>query len=262
MFPRPRKTRMIPLIHEAMRARCSQRMAIAFGRCAQSVLACVLWLNIPLSAHPAAVLQQSQDSGAKPAPVPPAQQPASSSNSPASAASESTSLKKAVHQKKVITEDDLAKPPESVSFEKFDGEENNPACDHACEAELRAEMGFGPEREAEFRNQLTLARHDISYDKVWTSNLQDALQAASEYCDIQRQVDKIVGKGASEYTRNDVHSRFAERENKLKSQYRNATGLLTQHIETVQRFAPFRAAIMQYQKNGAVAHACPDYTLP
>jgi len=142
-------------------------------------------------------------------------------------------------------------------------EENSPACDHACEAELRAELGFGPEREAEFRNQLTLARHDISYDRVWTSNLQDALQAATEYCDIQRQVDKIVGKGAvSQYTRNDVHSRFAERENKLKSQYRNAAGLLTQHLEAVQRFAPFRATVMQYQRNGAAAHACPDYSLP
>ena len=253
---------MIPLIHEAMCARCSRRITNASGRCAKFVLACVLWLNIPLSAYAAAVLLQSQDSGAKSAPIPATQQPAGSPNSHAPAASESTSLKKAVHQKKVITEDDLAKPSESVSLDNLEGEENNPACDHACEAELRAEMGFGPEREAEFRNQLTLARHDISYDKVWTSNLQDALQAASEYCDIQRQVDKIVGKGASEYTRNDVHSRFAERENKLKSQYRNATGLLTQHIETVQRFAPFRATIMQYQKNGAIAHACPDYPLP
>ena len=254
---------MTPLIHEAIRARYSRQMAIASGCCAKFILACALCLSIPLSVYSAAVFQQSQDSGAKPAPVPAAQQPASPANSPAPAASQSTSLKKAVHQKKVITEDDLAKPAESVSLDNLDGEENNPACDHACEAELRAEMGFGPEREAEFRNQLTLARHDISYDKVWTSNLQDALQAASEYCDIQRQVDKIVGKGAaSEYTRNDVHSRFAERENKLKSQYRNATGLLTQHMETVQRFAPFRATIMQYQKNGAIAHACPDYPLP
>jgi hypothetical protein len=216
-----------------------------------------------LSPYTASGLQQLQDSGAKPAPTPAAQQTAGSPNPQLPQASAATPLKKAVHQKKVITEDDLAKPAETVSLDNLDGEENNPACDHACEAELRAELRFGPEREAEFRNQLTLARHDISYDKVWTSNLQDALQAASEYCDIQRQVDKIVGKGAvSQYTRNDVHSRFAERENKLKSQYRNAMGLLTQHIETVQRFAPLRATIMQYQMNGAIAHACPDYALP
>jgi len=254
---------MIPLTHEAERGSCSRRIRIASGRCARFVFVGVLWLNIPLCPYAASGLQLSQDSGAKPAPVPAAQQTAGSPNPQLPQANAATPLKKAVHQKKVITEDDLAKPAETVPLDNLDGEENNPACDHACEAELRAELGFGPEREAEFRNQLTLARHDISYDKVWTSNLQDALLAASEYCDIQRQVDKIVGKGAvSQYTRNDVHSRFAERENKLKSQYRNATGFLTQHMETVQRFAPFRATIMQYQKNGAIAHACPDYPLP
>ena len=174
-----------------------------------------------------------------------------------------TPPKKAVHQKKVLTEDDLVKPPETVPLGDLDGEENNPACDHSCEAQLRAELGFGPEREAEFRNQLTLVRHDISYDQVWTSNLHDALEAASGYCDIQRQVDKIVGKGAvSTYTRNDVHSRFADREKKLVSQYRNAKGLLDQHIEAVQRFALFRATVMQYQLSGTLARACPDYNLP
>ena len=208
--------------------------------------------------------QQSQDPSAKPAFVPVAQQSSTAASNPSPHTStERTSLQKAVHQKKVITEDDLAKPAKVISLNDLEGEENNPTCDLSCEAELRAQMGFGPEREAEFRNQLTLARHEIGDDRVWSTTLQDALQAASGYCDIKRQIEKIVGKGVvSEYIRNDVHSRFAEREGKLSWQYRNSAGLLTQRIQAVQRFAPFRATVMQYQWNEATGRVCPNYTLP
>jgi hypothetical protein len=142
-------------------------------------------------------------------------------------------------------------------------EENNPTCDLSCEEELRAQLGFGPEREAEFRNQLTLARHEIAYDRVWNYTLQSDLQAAGDYCDIQRQKAQILGKGAaSSYLRDSVNSRFAERERKLISQYKNSAGLLTQRIQAVQRFAPFRATVMQHQVSEATARVCPDYTLP
>src|SRR5439155_19776418 len=103
---------MIPLTHEVKRGRCSRRIRIATGRCARLVLACVLCVNIPASAFALTALQQSQDSTAKPAPIPATQQPAGSPNSPTHAASESAPPKKTVHQKKVITEDDLAKPAE------------------------------------------------------------------------------------------------------------------------------------------------------
>ena len=211
----------------------------------------------------ASPLQQSQDPNAKTAPAAPAQQPSAAASNPSPHdPAEPTPLKKAVHQKKVITEDDLVKPPK-VNLSDLDGEENNPTCDLSCEAVLREQMGFGPEREAEFQNQLTLARHDIADDRVWNSTLQDALQAANGYCDIQRQVAKIVGKGVvSEYVRNNVHSQFAERERNFVSQYRNSTGYLTQRIQAVERFASFRATVMQYQWSEAVARVCPDYPLP
>jgi hypothetical protein len=255
---------MIPPIHDAWCARFSRRLPFAFRCGAKCFFSCALLLITGVCLIHAALLKASQDSNAKTVPVPAAERPgASSSNASARATSESTPLQKAVHQKKIITEDDLAKPAKTISLSALDGEENNPVCDLSCEAELRAEMGLGPEREAEFRNQLTLARHEIADDRVWTSTLEDALQAASGYCGIQRQIEKIVGKGAvSEYTRNDVHSRFAEREAKLKSQYRNSTGLLTVRVQAVQRFAPFRATVMQYQWNEATARVCPDYPLP
>jgi hypothetical protein len=110
---------------------------------------------------------------------------------------------------------------------------------------------------------LTLARHEIGDDKVWNSRLQAALQAASGYCDIQRQKARIVGRGVvSQYIRDDVSHRFAEREGKLILQYRESSGLLTERIRAVQQFAPFRAMVMQHQVSEATARVCPDYTLP
>src|SRR6266481_5183742 len=202
MSPRLRKTPMIPPVRDAGRARFSRPRPFVSRSSAKYFFTCTLLLSIVGMCLIHAAPLQAQDSNAKPVPVPAAQQPpAGSSTSSPRAASESTPLQKTVHQKKVITEDDLAKPTKSISLSDLDGEENNPVCDLSCEAELRAEMSFGPEREAEFRNQLTLARHEIADDRVWTSILEDALQAASGYCDIQRQIEKIVGKGAvSEYT--------------------------------------------------------------
>lgn len=201
----------------------------------------------------AATMQSSDNPNAKPAPA--SQQPPGSNDS--------TPLKNAVHQKKVITEDDLAKPSKPISLKDLDGEENNPVCDLSCEAQLRDEMGYGPEREAEFRNQLTLSRHEIAADKVWNSNLDSDLQAVGGYCDIQRQKAQILGKGTVwSYTRDNVNSRFAERERKLVLQHREAEGYLNQRIQAVQRYAPFRATVMQYYLSEATTRACPDYTLP
>jgi hypothetical protein len=255
---------MTPLIRNARRIRFSKRTLFASAGGAHYFFVFLLLLITCSCLGAAAAPQQSQDPSAKPAPVPAAQQPTAAASNPSPRGStESTSLQKAVHQKKVITEDDLAKPAKAISLKDLEGEENNPTCDLSCEAELRAQMGFGPEREAEFRNLLTLARHEISDDRVWNSTLASALDAAGGYCDIQRQVAKIVGKGVvSEYMRNNVHSQFAERERNFVSQYRNSAGLLTQRIQAVQHFAPFRATIMQYQMNEATARVCPDYTLP
>jgi hypothetical protein len=255
---------MTPLIRDSSRLRVAQRTLFAFARSIGFLFAFVLLFITGSHSFVAAPWQFSGIPSAKPAPVPAGQQslPASTNPSPASSAG-STPLQKAVHQKKVITEDDLAKPTKAVTLNDLEGEENNPMCDLSCEAELRAEMGFGPEREAEFRNQLTLARHEISYDKIWNSHLQAALEAAGGYCDIQHQKAQILNKGAvSPYIRDNVNSRFAERERKLVLQYRESTGLLTQRVEAIQRFAPFRASVMQHQMSETAARVCPDYPFP
>jgi hypothetical protein len=255
---------MTPLIRELCRPRFSRQMPLASARSAKHFLVFVLLLITCSCWSLAAPLQPSQDPNAKPAPVPPAQQsPAASSNSSPRTASEPTPLKKAAHQKKVITEDDLVKPAKPITLSDLEGEENNPICDLSCEAELRAEMGYGPEREAEFRNQLTLVRHEIGDDRVWNSALQTALHAAEGYCGIQRQKAQILGKGEeSQYLRDGVNSQFAERERGFVLHYRESAGLLTQRIQGVRRFAPFQATIMQYQWNEALARVCPDYTIP
>jgi hypothetical protein len=230
------------------------RMPFVFVRSANYFLLVVLLLMTGSYASVAAPKQSSDNPNAKP--VPTAQQAPAASN-------DATNLQKAVHQKKVITEDDLSKPAKPISLKDLEGEENNPVCDLSCEAQLREEMGYGPDREAEFRNQLTLARHEIAVDKVWNSYLDSALQAASGYCEIQRQKAQILGKGVvAPYTRDSVNSRFAEREHNFVLQHRNAEGYLTQRMQAVQRYAPFRAAVMQYYLSEATTRVCPDYPLP
>jgi hypothetical protein len=253
---------MTPLIRDLRRMRISPRTLLVSARCRSYFIPFVLSLIVGSSGIAVATVQSSQDPNARPAPAPSAQQPPPASTTPAPATpGDSTPAQKPVHQKKVLTEDDLAKPTKAISLNDLDGEENNPVCDLSCEAELRA--GFGPEREAEFRNQLTLARHEIADDKLWNSNLQSALQAAGDYCEIQRQKAKILGNGnAPQYVRDDVNHRFSDREGKLLVQYRNSSGLLMQRIQVVQGFVPFRATVMQYQVSEATARVCPDYNLP
>jgi len=56
-------------------------------------------------------------------------------------------------------------------------------------------MGFGPEREAEFRNHLTLARHEIGDDRVWRYDSARCVAAASGYLRHQANRSRVVGKG-------------------------------------------------------------------
>jgi hypothetical protein len=255
---------MTPLIPEFCRIGFSRRTLFARVRIPGYFFLFVLLLCPGSSVTAAVYLQSSQDPNAKPAQPPTAQQPPPVSPTPSPAKSnDSTPLKKAVRQKKVITDEDLTKPPKPISLSDLEVEENNAICDLNCEAQLRAEMGFGPEREVEFQNQLTFARHEIIEDKVWNYTLQSALQAAGDYCDIQRQKAKILGNGiVAQYTRDSVNSRFAEREQKLILEHRNLIGLLTQHLSTVQRFASFRATVMERHLSEATARVCPDYKVP
>jgi len=255
---------MTQLIRDLCRKGFAPRTRFALARSAGYFLGLVLLFLAASRASVAAPAQSSENPSAKPAPVPATQQsPAPSSTPTPTASNDSKPLQKAVHQKKVITEEDLTKPPKPISLSDLDGEENNPVCDLSCEAILRGQWGYTPEREAEFRNQLTLARHEIATDRVWNDALQSALRAAGDYCDIQDQKAKILGKGnAAPYIRDSVNSRFAERERKLALQYRESMGLLTQRREAIQRFASFRAAVMQHQVSEVTARVCRDYPLP
>lgn len=193
------------------------------------------------------------------------QQPAPAQNKPpAEAPKDATPLKKAVKEKKVITEDDLAKPPEPLDLSDADeGEEINPLCDPSCEEELRAEMGFTPERELEFRNQLTFARHEIGNDKAWNSMLDSGIRAAGLYCDLHRNKAAMdAGRPVSKAARDEINLRYIDRDREYAGQYRNFEGQVTQRIAAIRGFAPLRATLMQYEWNTAVNRACPDVKLP
>ena len=230
--------------------------------CALLFLASVFLL---LKAHTslAGTSPQLQDPNGKPAPA--AQPPAATTAKPQTdAQKDAAPLKKAVRNKRVLTEDDLAKPPEPIALNNLDeGEENNSICDLSCEATLKAEFGFTSGRDLEFRTQLTVARNEISNDHAWNSLLQNATTAAGQYCDLQRQKAEILGKGdASDYARSLVNSRYANRERDLSAQYRNNEGLVEQRIAAIRRFAPLRGSVMQYEWTDFANRACPDFKLP
>jgi hypothetical protein len=253
MIPSPRQPH-----HTRVFARTQFSTACA---CALLFLASILLL---LKTHTslAGASPQSQDPCAKPAPV--SQKPAATPTKPqAEARKDAAPLKKAMREKKVLTEDDLTKPAEPMVNNLDEGEENNSICDLSCEAALKAEFGFTRDRDLEFRTQLTIARNEISNDHAWNSVLQSATTVAGQYCDLQRQKAEILGKGdASDYARSLVNSRYATRERDLTAQYRNNKGLVEQRIAIVQRFAPLRGSVMQYEWNDFANRACPDFRLP
>lgn len=205
-------------------------------------------------------LQCSQDANAKPASPTQSQAP---SSTPAGSSSHASPLKKAVRQKKVITEDDLAQPSKLKSDDVDEGEEDNPVCDYSCQSQMRIYLGFGHERDAEFQNQLMLARHDIAGDKQWLNLLDDARKTGAAYCVIEEQKVQVLGKGeVPQYTRDNVNAQFSDREGKLVQQFRTASALVTQHIQSIRGSANFRSTVMQYQWNGVLAHICPGHLLP
>jgi hypothetical protein len=193
------------------------------------------------------------------------QQPApAQTKPPAEAPKDATPLKKAVQEKKVITEEDLAKPAMPLDLSDIDeGEEINPLCDLSCEAELRAQMDFTRERELEFRNQLTFARHEISSDKAWSSMLDSAVRAAGLFCDLHRNKAAMEeGRAVSKASRNEINYHYLERDREYAGQYREFEGQVNERIAAIRRFAPFRATVMQYEWSTLVNGACPDVKLP
>jgi hypothetical protein len=276
MIPPIRDAAPISLRRNFFSLRFSRGNAFSRWRGAKHFFVFVLLLSAFGTANFAAPSQQSQDANAKSSPTPAAQQntnnaqPTPTANSqqaaPASQAGsqpQANPLKKAVDQKKVITEDDLTKPRKRISLSDLDGEEDNPTCNLSCEKQLREQMGYGPDREGEFQSLLTLTRHEIADDKDWNSRLQEALQAAGSYCDIQRQKEQILGKGnVPQYVRDNVNSQFGKKEQTFILQYRNASGYMKQQIETVQRYSPFRATVMEYQWSEATDRVCAGYALP
>jgi hypothetical protein len=193
------------------------------------------------------------------------QQPApAQSKPPAEAPKDATPLKKAVQEKKVITEDDLAKPVEPLDLSDADeGEEINPLCDPSCEDELRAKMGFTPGRELEFRNQLTLARYEIGNDKAWNSMLDSGIRAAGLFCGLHRNKAAMdASRAVSKAARDEINLHYIDRDREYAGQYRNFEGQVTQRIAAIRGFAPLRATIMQYEWSTAVNRACPDVKLP
>jgi hypothetical protein len=175
---------------------------------------------------------------------------------------EDTQLQKAVRAGRVITDDDLAQaltapnvPDESRS--------SDPYCDADSRDQLRYQTGVQPGHEQEFRNQLTLAEHDVAGDHVWTAALRKALDAAQSYCQVEQQKAAVLSKGrASPYIAANPSFQLSKREKKLRYDEIMAAGYVKERIQQVQVFDGFRAALMQQIWSTGANGVCPGTPLP
>lgn len=189
----------------------------------------------------------------------PSQQAPTTSSITSPKATGETALQKAVRDKKVITDDDLSKT--IAAGDKGTAADNDPYCDANCREELHDEMDVEPEHELEFRNQLTLAEHEIAADSQWISASRKASDAAKNYCDLEARKTDLFSKGKSD-PNTQLNYFFTQREGKLRNYERAAEGELQHRIQEVGRTDFLKAAVMQQEWNADLRRACPGGQLP
>lgn len=196
---------------------------------------------------------------AQQAPAQPSQQAPTTSSTPSPKATSETPIQKAVRQKKVITDDDLTQT--IVAGDKETTADDDPYCDADCRDELRDELGVAPEHELEFRNQLTLAEHEIASDSQWISASHKASDAAKAYCDLEARKTELFSKGKSD-PNTQLNYFFTQREGKLRNDERAAEGDLQNRIQEVGRIDFLKGAVMQQEWNADLRRACAGGQLP
>src|SRR5262245_38445362 len=98
----------------------------------------------------------------------------------------SNTLRQAVREKKVLTEDDLHPRPRRKYPQDVEPLEFNPICGPACEQRVRDQIASDDSSELEFRNKFAVAMQLIDDDHKWGNAVVEAVHAADAYCDLER----------------------------------------------------------------------------
>jgi len=162
-------------------------------------------------------------------------------------------LRKALKEKKVLTEDDL-RPKPKVAAEGEEGEPDfNPVCDPDCEEIVRSQTGVEPDHELEFRNKLKVESLAIGRDQQWNNYLYDATRTAAAYCDWKR-------KNPQPSSQQGIKAILDGRD--LWWKYKDKEGWVLKRIQDVQQSEAFRAVVMRSEWQAAYYRCCQDLQVP
>jgi len=168
-----------------------------------------------------------------------------------------SSLKQAIKKKKVLTEDDLHPKSGRASDTQSDQRDFNPICVSACEQRVRDAMQPDDSSELDFRNKLALASQQIDDDRKWGNALVEAMHAADDYCDLERNRGKYAYRGATPpYTTDKLSFDFIGKERDVVNKYVTAKGNVDLPIRAMQYTDPFRAIVMQGIWDAALERSC------
>jgi hypothetical protein len=203
---------------------------------------------------------QDQQNQKKEEPATSASTNASATTVPATAAQEAPkplTLKEAIRQKKVLTEDDLHPQFGRRSREAPDTREFNPICNPQCEQMVRDQLQTDDSSELEFRNKFALATQAIDDDSKWGYAVVAGVHAADDYCELERNRASYAYPGATEpYTTDKLRYEFIPKERELINKFKEAEGNLKVRIQNMRATDSFRATVMQSQWDAALGRAC------
>jgi len=155
-------------------------------------------------------------------------------------------LKQAIQKKKVLTEEDLHPKSARATIPESDQRDFNPICEPACEQRVRDQVSVDDASELEFRNKLAIATQQIDNDRKWGNALVEAIHAADDYCDLERNRGKYAYPGARPiYTSDKLSFDFIGKEREVINKYVTAKGNVDIPIRAMQYPDPFLAFVMQ-----------------
>jgi len=166
-------------------------------------------------------------------------------------------LKQAIQKKKVLTEEDLHPKSARATIPESDQRDFNPICEPACEQRVRDQVSVDDASELEFRNKLAIATQQIDNDRKWGNALVEAIHAADDYCDLERNRGKYAYPGARPpYTTDKLTFDFIGKEREVINKYVTAKGNVDIPIRAMQYPDPFRAVVMQSVWDTALERSC------
>ncbi|HXJ47205.1 MAG TPA: hypothetical protein VNK47_11065 [Candidatus Dormibacteraeota bacterium] len=166
-------------------------------------------------------------------------------------------LKQAIQKKKVLTEEDLHPKSARATIPESDQRDFNPICEPACEQRVRDQVAVDEESELEFRNRLAVATQQIDNDRKWGNALVEAVHAADDYCDLERNRGKYAYPGAKPpYTTDKLTFDFISKEREVVNKYVTAKGNVDLPTRAMQYTDSFRAIVMQSMWDAALERSC------